>query len=70
MQTMKEKKHIEERNADLLTKIASEEDKGRHIDRIKNKYETQSADLEEQLHKERQVMAYSLLTRSCKAAEL
>lgn len=46
---------MEERNAELTTKLAEEEDKSKHWAKLKAKYEAQIADLEEQLARERQV---------------
>lgn len=52
---LKEKKHLEERNTELQTRLAEEEDKGKHLAKLKTKFEGQHQEYEDQLVKERQV---------------
>lgn len=55
----KEKKILEERAADLAQTLAEEEEKAKHLAKLKSKHEATIADLEEKLlkdHTQRQEM--------------
>ncbi len=52
---IKERKHLEEKVQDLVSKMGEEEEKGKHLSKQKSKYETQIGEMEDQLNRERQV---------------
>lgn len=52
---VRERKLLEERNTELTTKLAEEEEKGKHLGKMRSKFESQMTDVEEQLNRERQV---------------
>jgi uncharacterized protein involved in exopolysaccharide biosynthesis len=51
---VKEKKVLEERAADLAQTLAEEEEKAKHLAKLKAKHETSIAELEERLLKDNQ----------------
>lgn len=50
----KEKKVLEERAADLAQALAEEEEKAKHLAKLRAKHESTIAELEEKLHKDHQ----------------
>lgn len=56
---LKEKKLIDDRNQELLKKFSEEEEKAKHLNKLKAKHEATISDLEDRLVKEKQV-SYSL----------
>ena len=62
MQLAKEKKTLEERLNDLTSAVGEEEEKVKQLGKLKTKYESIIADLEERLKREIQV---SVLEASC-----
>lgn len=52
---LKEKKSLEERLAEVSSSLVEEEEKGKQLGKLKNKYESIIADLEDRLRKETQV---------------
>ena len=53
---VKERKILEERNADLAQGLTEEEEKSKHLVRLKTKHEATIAELEERMLKEQQKM--------------
>ena len=57
---LKEKKNLEERLAEVSSSLVEEEEKGKQLGKLKNKYESIISDLEDRLRKETQVENYTL----------
>ena len=55
---------MEERVADLTMSLQEEEEKSKSLNKLRNKYESIIADLEERLRREQQVRCPNLLARS------
>lgn len=51
---LKEKKVLEDRAADLAQALAEEEEKAKHLAKLRAKHESTIAELEEKLHKDHQ----------------
>ena len=52
---IKEKKNLEERLSEVSSSLVEEEEKGKQLGKLKNKYESIISDLEDRLRKETQV---------------
>jgi hypothetical protein len=55
LQLLKEKKFMEERTAELTSKLTEEEDKAKHVGKQRSKFESQLQEVEDQLEKEKLV---------------